>query len=49
MLMISVVSLGIWAALKVFIDTGGPVQSASRQLAEDYEKTLDNSDAMKMR
>lgn len=49
MLMISVVSLGIWAVLKVFIDKDGPVQSASTQLAQDYETQLDNTSGMKMR
>ena len=49
MLMISVVSLGLWAALKTFSDTNGPVQQASNQLAQDYEKKLDNSADMKMR
>lgn len=48
--MISVISLGIWAVLKTFSDPGGPVQSAANQLADDYERTLDNSSGqMRMR
>lgn len=43
MLMISVISLGLWASMKAFSDPEGPVQEASEKLAESYEKTLDNS------
>lgn len=50
MLMISVISLGLWAVLKTFSDPGGPVQTTAIQLADSYEQTLDNSGGnMKMR
>ena len=49
MLMISVVSLALWAILVTFSDPSGPVQTASTQLSQDYQDKLDNSSQMKMR
>ncbi len=50
MLMISVISLALWAVLKTFSDPGGPVQQTGQKLAEDYERTLSNtSGQMKLR
>ena len=46
MLMISVLSLGVWVALEKFSNPQGPVQQGANQLAQDLEDSLSNEGSM---
>lgn len=47
MLMISVVSIGVWLVLKAFSDPNGPVQTGAESLTNDLESSLSNEGSMR--
>jgi hypothetical protein len=46
MLMISVISLGLWVALEKFSNPSGPVQQGAETLTSDLQQSLSNTGSM---
>lgn len=46
MLMISVITLGLWVALEKFSNPSGPVQQGANQLTTNLEQSLSNQGSM---